>query len=457
MTENIAPGYQIIQDWTNYEDSLISTISPRYYKLQGIKAFSKLCGNPVPNEISNSYPHAKNFIDYVVEYIKYLENLGELEEVKILDLGCGSGIFARHCLIAAQKANILEKIKFYISDFSKKSLNDLKQRGVLKEFKEGEHYELIEMDIFDHKNAKKLDGSPVEIKDFSLVTANYLFSSLPSTVIRPKPKGGGYEKLQYRLLRPEDGKAFDPAELEDENLTKDSFLIDDMLIDSRWVEYNRSTEKNEWENEFYDFIDAKITNHLSEIIYSFGAMKATEIIMDEILNDDGVFYATDVQNRTDMTSNFKVFSNAVAHFINEPMVTKLVNEKDYNSFITMDLMLLKMLYYKNRSMILDMREQMANVFLQQSPSDNYKDLRGCIAELTSPFSNYIFEIIHDEFLKIDDQSCFSYLVRAQNLDNQTKFTEALSYYKKAQDLDFLNDFDFSSKLAKSRPSIKPKS
>jgi ubiquinone/menaquinone biosynthesis C-methylase UbiE len=425
-------GYKIIEDWHDYDKSLISTIGEKYYKAQGIKAYSRLINRFIPCEVSNCFPHAKSIA-------KLLEKIAENKDhLKILDLGCGSGIFSRHLLIAIQELGFLDKVELILADFSKQVLKDIKTYKVLDGFK---NYNLIEVDAFKLDEAKTLDGKNYEIKDLDLVVMNYLYDALPTKILKPN-KDKKLEKLQFRFLQ-EDNE-FAIAEIDDKMICEDLSLISKLLIDTRWSSYNPKDE-NLLEQEYFEFVKDQPINPLGQIIYNYGVLKVTESLLD-LITEEGIVYSADMPNRFNSQSSFTLYGNAAAHDINEGLVINTFVKKGFEVFFHRDFFLNHYFFSKSKTAILKQEKVISEFFVKNSPTDVFSDTKDSLNAVNSPYSKDLFHLLLTELLKIDTHSCFSKVAQAQDKLNFGDTKTAKVLFEEAEKIDFLNDFKLKARI-----------
>ena len=184
MDQNKLKYLDCVEDWTLSSESIINKLSTENFIKEGIKHFdhvdSKNFGGPIPYLITSSYPSAMDILKFVEARI----DKSKYEKFTLLDIGAGSGLFARNFLLAAKDNGLLNKVKVLISDISKNSLIAMKERKIHGEFKEGENFDYIELDMTSLNTAKYLDGNPVKIENIDYITMNYAIDALPSMILQ---------------------------------------------------------------------------------------------------------------------------------------------------------------------------------------------------------------------------------------------------------------------------------
>lgn len=414
----------VVQDWADYDESLVSTSAEAYYKENGIEVYSNRSGAAIPSEISNSYPHALSLVKVLKEFLKSYKGT---EAIQILDAGCGSGIFARHFLIAAREEGILNDVQILLADYSRTALEDIEEKKILKEFQENKHYKLLELDLKDLENAKDLKGSKFKLEDLSLIVLNYVYNSLPTLILRPSiDSQTTYEKLQFRLLEERTGEVF----------FQDTRNLGSLLIEDRWLAYEAEKEA---QKKYYELLDPGKVNHMGQIIFNYGALSVTEEL-SKLLSKDGFIYAADMPHHENFQMNFQVYGNAVAHFINEPLITKLMHGLNFSSLITQDALALKFFYFKNQETLKNLDPVLKEFFIDTSLTDIYADLRQCALSIISPHSKELQKMILDKLLELDPYSCLSHVARLNYCMKQNDKEKAEELINKIRELDYLKDY-----------------
>jgi SAM-dependent methyltransferase len=425
-------GYKVIDDWKDYDKSLIATLSEKYYKTQGITAYNAQIQRFIPYEVSNCYPHA-------LSLAKILEKIAEKKDkVKVLDLGCGSGIFSRHLLIAIEELGFLDKVELFLGDYSKKLLKDIRANKILRGFK---NYSLVEVNAFELDAAKDLDGKKVDLNDLDLVTMNYLYDALPTKILKPN-KHKKLEKLQFRFLQEDYGQ--EDLVIDDKTICEDLNLINKLLIDTQWVEYNPKNE-SEIEKEYFDFVKDEPINPLGEVIYNYGVLKVTEDLLKRT-TDDGIVYAADMPNRFDSQSSFRVYGNAAAHDINESLVINTFIKKGFEVFFHRDFNLNHYFFSKEKAAMLRQEKVIDENFVSYSQTDVYIDHKQAINAINSPYSKELFRSLSQALQKLDKHSCFSKVARGQDQLNFGNLDEAKKIFIEAQEIDYLDEFNLDTRI-----------
>lgn len=425
-------GYKVIEDWKDYDKSLVSTIGETYYKTQGIKAYSKTINRFIPNEVSNCFPHA-------LSIAKMLEKISETKDsIKVMDLGCGSGIFSRHLLIAIEELGFLDKVELIVADYSKQALKDIESQKILSKFK---NINLVELDALNLKDAKTLDGKKFKIENLDFVVMNYLYDALPTKILKPG-KDKKLEKLQFRFLQ-EDNE-FAIGEINEKMICEDLNLINRLLIDTQWVEYNPKNDSS-LEEEYFEFVKNEPLNPLGEVIYNYGVLKVTDTLLN-LLTDEGIVYSADMPNRFESKSSFTIYGNAAAHDINESLVINTFVKKGFEVFFHRDFFLNHYFFTKTKAAILKQEKVINEFFVSNSQTDIFSDTKDAINSINSPYSKDLFHLLTQELLKLDKHSCFSKVVQAQDKLNFGKAQEAKALFEEAEELDFLNDFNLKARI-----------
>lgn len=422
--------YHVLQDWKDFDDSLIFELSDLYYEAQGLNAFSSRSGAFVPSEVSNSYPHARS----IIEVCKTIIENNNLKNFKILELGSGTGIFARHLLLAARDLGLSNKIKVYLSEKQEKSLQQIIENQVLDDFVRGDDFEIIKLDIFQINEAMILDKNKIELKNFDAILMNYVYDAMPMLPLRYQDNK--YQKLQIRLLQEDKGqKLYTTIQVDD--LIQDSNLINKLLIDERWIDFEA---KSDLQKQYSEFLNPRLIDHRDLILFSYGAMYISEQAL-KMCNDNGFICSCDMPSDPLDKSFFKVFGNAVANFFNEALITQFMHEKyQAQNFVAQDCVFQKMFYFKNSQIFENCKSSLEKFFIENSLLDIYMDLRQAINSISSKHSRNIVRFLAEELIKIDPHSCPSLIAQGKILEMDGKSLEAKIIFDKARKLNFLGNF-----------------
>ncbi len=405
---------ELVEDWTDYNKSLIWDIAAKHFQESGIYSYNLQNTNGIPNLLTNSYPHALSFIKLIKAN---LANYPSNKTIQILDIGSGSGMFARFCLIAARELGILERIEFLLSDISAIPLKEIKTKGILAEFQG--HYKLLQFNVFDPSSAKDLEANSYTLENLAAITMNYVYDALPMQPLRPKDKEH-YEKLQLKLS----------DSPENHNLTN-------IHIETRWSDYNPDIS-SDLEKKFIKLLDGEQINSKGYIYYNYGSLAANENLI-KLCDDNGFIFATDMLEAKHPQLSFDIYGNVCAHAINEILLAKSMRSLGHEAYIAKDSHLCKMIFTKNPASIKTLQKTLGQEFNQNSNTDIFFDLYVAIQSVYSRYSRHIIRYLIQEFIKLDPHSHISYAFQARlaNLEGQEKLTESLT--KKAQGLDFLGE------------------
>jgi tetratricopeptide (TPR) repeat protein len=173
----------IVQDYTPLVDSLESKLAEIYWKTVGVQAFA---GNEVPFLITNDGRLSEDAA--TVFLANCLESRAPESRIRVLELGSGTGLFARYFLDAFKEIchgaghDFYDRLTYYVSDGSRRTVeqwHDSEQFAA-----HGDHALLGTCDACDPHVLTPLDGTPVPIDGLRGVFANYVLDVLPAAVVR---------------------------------------------------------------------------------------------------------------------------------------------------------------------------------------------------------------------------------------------------------------------------------
>jgi SAM-dependent methyltransferase len=239
---NTKQSVKVLQDWTDYDKSVVNSISSEYYAKKGVDAFDSQAtnSNSIPNTVSNSYPHALS----IVRMLKAnLDELDSSSKIRVLECGAGAGLFARHFLLAAQEEGILQRLEYFLSDIAAHSLRQIQEKGILEEFQDLGVFRLVTLFLPNFDSVFDLEGNQIELDSLDLVIANYVVDSLPMIPLKKK-EGGCFDKLQLKISQ----NQF----IQNQNLISDLGFLSRLNITERWVNYDLA-QASEMEKNIFTF------------------------------------------------------------------------------------------------------------------------------------------------------------------------------------------------------------
>jgi len=124
--------------------------------------------------------------------------------IRVLELGAGTGLFAKYFLdvfrsICRQEhRDFYDRLLYLASDRSPRTVEQWNERGQFEEHMTGEfpHVELGVCDALDPVQFRPLSGPPRQLSNLRGVFCNYILDVLPATVLRNGDQGP--EELQIR-------------------------------------------------------------------------------------------------------------------------------------------------------------------------------------------------------------------------------------------------------------------
>jgi tetratricopeptide (TPR) repeat protein len=187
---------EILQDWVPLTESLEWRLGQRFWHQSGSTAF--LNGH-VPYKITNDGNLSRKAAELLFGRLIEAEAAGTLEEkIYVLELGVGTGLFARYLLDAfralclEREKNYYDRLTYVATDRSERCLSDLRRHGVLSE-----HSDHCEICIADALSAGfGLDAGGVF---FRAIFLNYVLDSLPSTILKKNEDGLTELRIRTRL------------------------------------------------------------------------------------------------------------------------------------------------------------------------------------------------------------------------------------------------------------------
>lgn len=178
-----------IEDYCPLSESLEWRIAEAHWDSAGVLPF---VGNEVPFLINNS---GRLSADLATLFVAHCREAGSLpRRLRILELGAGTGLFARYFLDSlrdqcrSEGTDFYDRLTYVVTDRSQRSVDQWGERGLFDVH--GGHVELSILDPARDDPLPQADG------EFRVVFCNYLLDVLPSTVVRRGVDGP--EELRVR-------------------------------------------------------------------------------------------------------------------------------------------------------------------------------------------------------------------------------------------------------------------
>ena len=172
-------GREVIQDFVELAASLEWELGQEYLRQRGNKAFLS-DASPVPFVVNNDGTLSRNAAEVLFVGLQTAEQDGTLEdEIVVLELGIGVGLFARYFLDSMRelsrrhKKDYYDRLNYIAADRSERMLQDVLRHGVL-----GEHPGRYRVRQLDAMRPEDLGTGRLRA-----VFLNYLLDCLPAAVL----------------------------------------------------------------------------------------------------------------------------------------------------------------------------------------------------------------------------------------------------------------------------------
>lgn len=251
-----------------YDKSELWSIHESYFKNIGLKAWSS---GALPFTGVTSYSETQKKVILLIENLRLAGFEDNFETIKILEVGAGSGAFAKNFLYAFENIcnslnlNFSERLEYYLTDYANTTLDEIIKKNKLKEFT---NIKFLTLDILDEPNNSELKN---HIGSFHCICSTYLLDQLPNRVIA-KSKDKYYEKY-IKINIPE--KLLHPSDDLKKKVLKKNKWIKKLKKEFNFKEIDLETEipAEHIEPLKSCFREKKDS---STVIYSYGALKAIE-------------------------------------------------------------------------------------------------------------------------------------------------------------------------------------
>jgi tetratricopeptide (TPR) repeat protein len=185
---DVSVNPQIIQEFRPLVRSLEWELSDLYWSTQGVLPFAR---NDVPFVVNNDGRASENAA--VVFFAYCLESSTGQNPIRVLELGAGTGLFARYFLdsfrtiCVQENRDFYDRLVYFVSDRSERSLQQWEEGGVFAEH--GAHAILGTCDGMRPSEFRNHAGETVKLEGLRALFANYVLDVLPSTVVRSGSTG----------------------------------------------------------------------------------------------------------------------------------------------------------------------------------------------------------------------------------------------------------------------------
>jgi tetratricopeptide (TPR) repeat protein len=181
-------GREVVQEFTSLPDSIEWLLGGEYLRQRGNKAFLTDT-SPVPYVVNNDGTLSRNAADVFFTSLVAADKAGQLEDdIFVLELGIGVGLFARYFLDCFQelcrqhKKDYYARLMYIAADRSERMLHDVLRHGVL-----GNHPGRYCVRLVDAMQPETLLQDAllrhVGGKPLRAVFLNYLLDCLPAAVL----------------------------------------------------------------------------------------------------------------------------------------------------------------------------------------------------------------------------------------------------------------------------------
>ncbi len=182
---NVQP--RVLQEFRPLSESLEWDLSDLQWAAAGLLPFVE---NEVPYTINNNSRLSENAAE--VLFASCLETPPG-EKIRLLELGAGTGLFARYLLdvfrarCRQEGKDFYDRLTFYVSDRSPATVRQWQERGVFTEHAGPAILGTCDgLRPYEFQNA---EGGPVQLGGVRAVFCNYLLDAMPATVVRRGPQG----------------------------------------------------------------------------------------------------------------------------------------------------------------------------------------------------------------------------------------------------------------------------
>jgi tetratricopeptide (TPR) repeat protein len=294
----------VIQDFVPLAESLEWQLGQEYLRQRGNKAFLS-DASPVPFVINNDGTLSRNAAEVFFASLADAEERGPLEEqLFVLELGIGVGLFARYFLDAFRELcsehnkDYYDRLCYIAADRSERMLLDVCRHGVLANHPGRYRLRLVDAMKPGERLPQDVMFQGLAGKPLRAVFLNYLLDCLPAAVLEIEADGAEVKQLCVRTCVARNVRLEDHTDLTADSLaqrakTNDAAAQRDLLevygLFASEYDYRPVDPKTLPYGEFALEFGRTKTNKL---LHSYGAIQALERLL-ELVHDDGFILAND--------------------------------------------------------------------------------------------------------------------------------------------------------------------
>ena len=425
---------KLVQDWKPYNESIIWELADYYFQNKGTAAFSKKVGNAIPHNINTNYPNALSIAKLVETAI---DQYPELNNFMVLETGAGSGYFSMHFLHALKDLGLQGKVKLIISDYSKLMIQEIKASNILEDFTETKDYELVVLDVLKPDEAKYLDAKSFKFNNLVASIMNYVFDTLPVTILKRKADTR-FEELHLRINQASEGK-YEPLE--------NSQLLTNLVKDLKFHDYKPSSQPDLEKKYYEDFSEFYQDADTARFIpFPYSVLEAANKLLALTL-EKGFLFSGDIPP---LANSFcQVVGNAVAHEIDNEFIAYYFSKAGKFSVIQTDSILSRIVLTNNLDTAHLLNKSFEENFVIYNLVKRYRDLQDVLVHFQFKESMDCMKYILKQFEKLaGPNSLYVWLYWATYhliLDEDEK---AIAAYKKARKLDYLDSYSLDNVIAR---------
>jgi len=323
----------IIHDFQPLSESLEWKLSDLHWQTNGLSSF---VSNEVPYAVNNSGALSMNA---AATLLANCEEAAPEGEIRVLELGAGSGLFARSFLdefrrlCEARQKPYFDQLTYYVSDASPRTVDQWTASRQFRQF-EGRVVMAI-CNAMHPQELQPVEGPPVRLSNVRAIFANYLLDSLPTSIVR---KGeSGPEELFIRTQLTNDSDRLQQSAGVTTDEIRALVASDDPAAKRRLI---RLAHVFDFDSEFRlatpgpPFIDEALAfgYHLDRVLLNHGALQCLETCR-EMLAADGFICFNDYgalkQEDVSLQAMPQRFGPSIAIGLNFPLIEHHFNLKGW--------------------------------------------------------------------------------------------------------------------------------
>lgn len=296
------PGFQqssfpsqpiVLQEFVPVSESIESQLSNWHWQHDGTSSFVE---GQVPYIINNSGRLSLQTANLLFAYFQWTDSPDQ--HYTLLELGAGTGLFARYLLdhlkrlCIQQDKDYYQRITFYVTDYAETNLLEWQALGLFEEHKQ--QVQLATCDASIPQLLKLLSGEQVRLNGVNFVFSNYMLGVLPAAMLKQVNDEWQELLIATNILPDSIHPELRPVLTEVEQIIANGGCVPVELLGQLETALDIQTKYVPLRNSLATYLDTlpEGTQDNDRFLLNYGAIESIEAILD-ILHPQGAILVND--------------------------------------------------------------------------------------------------------------------------------------------------------------------